>query len=332
MQDLPTQAQIMANWPKSFDTPLVSICCVTYNHAHHIHDALHGFLRQKTNFPFEILVHDDASQDGTAQIVQDFAARYPDLFVPILQKENQFSQGRKPSAILFQRARGKFIALCEGDDYWIDPEKLIRQVAVLRARPDLDLCSHAIQSDTEARSRARERLSDSIEQEFGLHEVISKSFALTPTASVMIRAEAALQFAQHVATRPELPFGDIYMKFFGTLRGGGIFINRQMAFYRRYSAGSWSARSKVNYKMRLASSAALINSYAELDQISEGRIHGLFREEIRNRFHHISKDRRIPIFRRIEFLWRNRALLSRGAWLQYLVKVAMTAMPGHYQS
>jgi len=101
--------------------PLVSICCLTYNHAPYIRDAIEGFLMQKTNFPVEILIHDDASTDGTADIIREYETRYPDIIKPIYQTENQYSKGVKISwEYQFSRARGKYIALCEGDDYWTD--------------------------------------------------------------------------------------------------------------------------------------------------------------------------------------------------------------------
>ena len=75
------------------ETPLVSICCIAYNQEQYIRETLDGFLKQKTNFPFEILIHDDASPDGTADIIRDYAARYPRLLQPILQTQNQYSQG-----------------------------------------------------------------------------------------------------------------------------------------------------------------------------------------------------------------------------------------------
>jgi len=117
--------------------PLVSIICITYNHAGFIRNAIEGFLIQKTDFLFEIIIHDDASTDGTQAIISDYLIKYPNLFIPILQKENQFSKGKKILAELtFPLARGKYIALCEGDDYWTDPLKLQKQVEFLEANPD----------------------------------------------------------------------------------------------------------------------------------------------------------------------------------------------------
>lgn len=112
--------------------PLVSICCTTYNHGKFIQDAIEGFLMQKTNFPIEIIIHDDASTDNTATIVKQYAEKHPGLIITILQTINQYSQGIKPwPNFVFPKARGKYIALCEGDDYWTDPLKLQKQVDFL---------------------------------------------------------------------------------------------------------------------------------------------------------------------------------------------------------
>jgi glycosyltransferase involved in cell wall biosynthesis len=121
--------------------PLVSITCITFNHERFIHEAIMGFLKQETTFPVEILVNDDASTDRTAEVVREFEKRYPQLIFPIYQETNQFSQGINPFlGFLFPRARGKYIALCEGDDYWVDPLKLQKQVNVLLKHPDTIIC------------------------------------------------------------------------------------------------------------------------------------------------------------------------------------------------
>ncbi len=115
-------------------TPVVSIICLTYNHAPYIRECLDGFLMQKTDFPFEVIIHDDASTDGTTDIIREYAAKYPAIIKPIIQTENQYSKHHNFGYIMescFQICQGQFIAYCEGDDYWIDPLKIQKQVTFL---------------------------------------------------------------------------------------------------------------------------------------------------------------------------------------------------------
>ncbi len=131
--------------------PLVSISCITYNHENYIRNAIEGFLMQKTTFPVEILIHDDASTDKTAEIVREYEKKYPQLIKPIYQTENQYSKNNALiGRIQRERAVGKYYATCEGDDYWIDPLKLQKQVDFLEANPDYGLvhtsCQHTVKN------------------------------------------------------------------------------------------------------------------------------------------------------------------------------------------
>ena len=123
---------------------MVSICCLTYNHAPYVRKCLDGFLMQQVDFPIEIIIHDDASADGTQNILREYQKKYPDLFHLILQTENQYSKGKQVAMeFLFPKVKGKYIAFCEGDDYWTDSHKLQKQVDFLEAHPDHSLCCHA---------------------------------------------------------------------------------------------------------------------------------------------------------------------------------------------
>ena len=125
------------------DNICVSIICNTYNHEKYIAHALESFLMQKTDFSFEILVHDDASTDSTPDIIKTYAEKYPDIIKPILQTENQFSKGINVTQVFqYSRAKGKYIAFCEGDDYWIDSNKLQFQVDWLEQHPQDIGCVH----------------------------------------------------------------------------------------------------------------------------------------------------------------------------------------------
>jgi len=129
--------------PDKEEEILVSICCLTYNHKPFIEKALNSFLAQKTNFAFEVLIHDDASTDGTAEIIKMYQNKYPSIIKPIYQAENQWSKGLRAITVNynFPRAKGKYIAICEGDDYWTDALKLQKQVDFLEEHSDYILCS-----------------------------------------------------------------------------------------------------------------------------------------------------------------------------------------------
>ncbi|MCQ2959988.1 MAG: glycosyltransferase [Bacteroidales bacterium] len=125
------------------DTPLVSVCCLVYNHEPFLRECFEGFVMQKTTFPIEVLVHDDASTDHSADIIREYTEKYPDIFKPIYQTENQYSKGVDICGVYqFPRVCGKYIAMCEGDDYWTDPLKLQKQVDFLEENPDFSLCYH----------------------------------------------------------------------------------------------------------------------------------------------------------------------------------------------
>ncbi len=135
--------------------PLVSIICITYNHENYIRQALDSFIMQKTTFPFEIIVHDDASTDNTQLIVKEYESKHPGLFNIIYQIENQFSKNERNIwfDITFPVAKGKYIALCDGDDYWTDLLKLQKQVDFLQENPSHTGVFHNVLFKYEGRNR-----------------------------------------------------------------------------------------------------------------------------------------------------------------------------------
>lgn len=129
--------------------PVVSIISLTYNHAPYIRECMDGFLMQQTDFPYEVIIHDDASTDGTTDIVKEYVTKYPDIIKPILQTENQYSKHHDFNRIIqtcFEKCQGKYIAFCEGDDYWIDPLKLQKQVDFLNYNKEFGLVYSMVQS------------------------------------------------------------------------------------------------------------------------------------------------------------------------------------------
>lgn len=126
--------------------PMVTVCCMAYNQRGLIERALDSFLMQETDFDFEVLVHDDASTDGTTEIIRQYELRYPGVVKAVIQKENQLSKGGTyPTINLYRIAKGKYIAECDGDDYWTDPRKLQKQVDFMEANPSYSICHHDYQ-------------------------------------------------------------------------------------------------------------------------------------------------------------------------------------------
>jgi glycosyltransferase involved in cell wall biosynthesis len=128
------------------EQPMVTVWCLTYNQKDYIRDALDGFVMQETNFSYEVIVHDDASTDGTTDIINEYATNYPKIIKPVIETENQWQRGglKHIVAIMNEHYRhGKYIAFCERDDFWTDSRKLQRQVDFLESHPDYSMCFHS---------------------------------------------------------------------------------------------------------------------------------------------------------------------------------------------
>ncbi|PWJ55280.1 glycosyl transferase family 2 [Dyadobacter jejuensis] len=128
----------------------VSVCVPTYNHEAYIAQMLEGALMQQTSFPFEIVIGDDASTDGTADIIRTYSERFPGRIRAFLHDENQGPSeprefaGRNNVLQLLKACRGEYVAMCEGDDYWTDPLKLQKQADFMEAHPDFSICHHNV--------------------------------------------------------------------------------------------------------------------------------------------------------------------------------------------
>lgn len=132
----------LREWERS--VPTVSVMVMAYNQERFIRQTIDRILEQKTDFIFEVIVHDDASTDSTPAIIREYAEQFPNVVKPVFQKINQFKRtGLYPTIYFFEKARGRYIAECDGDDYWTDPRKLQKQVDFMDAHPEASLCHHA---------------------------------------------------------------------------------------------------------------------------------------------------------------------------------------------
>ncbi len=216
--------------------PIVSVCCLVYNHEPFLRECFEGFVMQQTTFPIEILVHDDASTDHSADIIREYTAKYPDLFKPIYQTENQYSKGVDVFSINVSRAKGKYIAICEGDDYWTDPLKLQKQVEFLENNPDFALCFHRRDIIEECQLK-----SDEMAVEKDIWDVNEAMYHFVPTQTVLFR-----NYPNIIPTKCKSLDATLWISIsrFGKFK----YLNFNGAVYRIHSGGMWNGSSAIeNY-------------------------------------------------------------------------------------
>lgn len=223
------------------NTIMVSVLTLAYNHANYIRQCLDGILMQQTNFRYELLIHDDASTDGTQDIIREYEARYPDIIKPIYQQENQYSK-KVPigTTFLYPRAQGKYIAFCEGDDYWTDPLKLQKQVDFLEANPEYTVCTHSYKLYYQATDTWGDTLPNVISDlEYDLDFYISYTQWVTQPLTAMFRY-SALDMDLYRRTKNAK---DASLFFYLLKQGKGLLMNDVMGVYRIQKNGVWSGAS-----------------------------------------------------------------------------------------
>ena len=217
---------------------MVTIRCITYNHEPYIRQCLESFVMQKTNFRFEAIVHDDASTDGTAAIIREFAEKYPEIIKPIYETENQYSKHDGSLArILNEHTHGKYVALCEGDDYWIDPNKLQIQVDFLESHPEYTMCFHNAFVCFGQVFNSEKRFA-TLNNEAYSGSAIYASF-IVPTASVMLKKCVCFsELYTSAKINKKFIYGDILLWLscatFGKIYG----MSKVMSVYRKHEGGA----------------------------------------------------------------------------------------------
>lgn len=166
----------------------VSVCVMSYNHERYIRQCLDGIVMQKVTFPFEIRVHDDASTDSSQDIIKEYQERFPDIVKPILQSHNQYSENpRIFKRFILPECEGKYVAFCEGDDYWTDPLKLQKQVEYMEAHPGCSMCFGNAIERWEDDSAPNRLFSDIQDKDYTGVELSERW--IVPTASVVFRKD-----------------------------------------------------------------------------------------------------------------------------------------------
>lgn len=257
----------------------VSIMCITYNHEKFIANMLDSLLSQKVNFQYEILIHDDASKDRTQDIIKDYTRKYPDIIKPILQKENQYSKGIDPNITYnYPRIRGKYVAYCEGDDYWLDENKLQVQYNAMEQNKQCAICVHKTQCVSVSNEKI-DREFPPIELNGGIitsQEYITMELKdvgwLFQTSSYFIRAEVAKEYASEYVNK--YPVGDLPLVLFSLQKGSCYYIPRKMSCYRVDSGGAMS--SLKSRKKRIAHFNEMIAGHKDFDKLTSYKYHEEF--------------------------------------------------------
>lgn len=255
--------------------PLVSICCTAYNHEKYLAQTLDSFLAQQCDFPFEILIHDDVSTDATADIIREYAAKYPEIIRPMFQTENQYSKGVPINETFnFPRARGKYIALCEGDDFWCDPHKLQRQISYMESDPQCTFSFTNGYVHDEAGVNPDRPFLPYYENEKPLFHGKSRLFTLDeiarinfiPTASFVFRVDA-LRSLPATFLDKECQHGDLRMKLFLTAAGHAWYEHMYGCTYRENVSGSamqiWKKEKRDQLYKRCQSVVDMVNDVDE---------------------------------------------------------------------
>ena len=230
-----TEQEIMQHWQG--DDMMVSITCVAFNHEDYMHTTLDSFLMQETQFPFEILINDDVSTDGTVEILKQYERKFPNIVKPVYQTENQYSQGVNTMAILFPLIKGKYVAFCDGDDYWVDEKKLQIQVEEMEKHPEVDLSFHPSYrdvADDRTEIMAKHANGNTI---FPVEKSIMGHGDFAETASMMFTGSLISSLPKWFDTA--LP-GDYVSEVMGAVRGGSLYIDRIMSVYRSGLEEGWT--------------------------------------------------------------------------------------------
>lgn len=247
----------------------VSILCAAYNHQKYIRETLERFINQKTNFKFEVIIHDDASTDKTAEIIREYEIKYPEIIKPIYQKENQYSKNGVSVTrdFLIPKAKGKYVAFCEGDDFWIDDYKLQKQFDYMEEHPDCTLCICNGINIKENSEFLSEWIIAEEERDFSTEEVILGGGGFCPTNSIFIPTILAKQLPKYY----NFLGLDYTLQIYFASCGYTHLLKDKMIAYRNQSVGSWTTKHLKETKEKKAAFYERIIKMLELFNEETGK-------------------------------------------------------------
>ena len=259
----------------------VSVITTAYNHEKYIRQTIESIVSQETDFNFELLINDDCSTDGTADIIREYEAKYPDIVHPIYQTENQYSKGVNIPKLLIDRAQGEHVAFCEGDDYWCDNTKLQRQVDKLYECPEYAACVHQTTELNCLTGEKRQMSARKGNGVIGFEDVIQGGNKAFQMSSLLVKREL-LKDAELDKLQSISKAGDYPLSMFLTLKGGIYYIDRTMSVYRAYSSeDSWTLYIRKHPEAAVKYNQEMIKILELIDAMSRQQYTGLIQERIR---------------------------------------------------
>lgn len=258
---------------------IVSICCQTYNHKNYIEQALDSFLMQKTNFEFEILLRDDASIDGTKEICKTFADKYPDKINLLDYEKNQYKLGISPFRDNVKRARGKYIAICEGDDYWTDPLKLQKQVDFLEANEKYGLVHTQLEYKF---GNSKESIVSKTDRRKNKFDELIKHNSIA-TLTTCFRKELLLNYLDDVKPncKPWVA-GDLPMWLWFSLHSNIYYLDEVTSMYRVVEGSASNTKTSEKYlefiKSRRSIKEYFINNYQPNDDLIQFVVEDFYKD------------------------------------------------------
>jgi glycosyltransferase involved in cell wall biosynthesis len=259
--------------PINMSTPLVSVMVITYMHEKNIAECLDSILGQKTNFDFEIVIGEDSSTDNTRIICKEYAEKYLDKIRLHLRDRKQTSVFDKNGnfykslngIFTLKSCRGKYIAICEGDDYWTDENKLQEQYDLLESNQNVNLCFHAYQeyNDTTKQFTSISISPNTTLKHYSINEVILGDGSMMATCSLFFRREVVDNLPDWLNLAP---VGDYFIQILSSLKGGALFLNKSYAVYRIGQSKSWSNSIKsadtiLSWFKSISATLELLNEY-----------------------------------------------------------------------
>lgn len=272
------EIDIIKKWKGNIAKPTVSIKCTAFNHEKYISNALDSFLIQETTFPFEIVVHDDASTDNTAKIIKEYENRYPHIIKPIYEIENQYSKGDDSlTKSINSKLKGKYVALCEGDDFWIDKHKLQKQYDALQNNKKCSLCVHKTKVVKEDGATFLYEMPKKKIKKGVVNQDDCSDTLFFHTSSCFMTKESYDTFNREpYIFRDEgrkIGVEDAPLFFYYSYFENIFYIDEYMSIYRRFADNSWTKRNTSSDKTYINTAVHFISMFKNMDEISNYKYH-----------------------------------------------------------